>query len=115
SFLEAVRDAVAALPLRETLRDISSDRRFVEIFEDPDAKSTGFNIRGISYMLPLDIWKQHYLRGTTPIPAALALWTSDLRKIGINFDPKAAVKKAFDLQQKEAEHAAQPTAWARLL
>ena len=113
SFLVELGQAILRLPLRET--DISSDRKFVEVFEDPDAKHTGFNIQGVSYMLPLSIWKQHYMRGPMPLPAALALWTADLRKIGVNFDPKAAVKKAFDTQQREAEHAAPPTAWAKLL
>ena len=87
----------------------------ISVFEDPDARSTGFNVRGVSHILPLAVWKQHYLRGPMYDAAALALWTADLRKVGINFDPKEAVKNVFSAQQREAEHLAQPTAWARLL
>lgn len=87
----------------------------VEVFEDVDANHTGFNVRGISYELPLGIWRQHYYQGLTNDATALALWTADLRKVGLRIDPKAAIKKAVSIQQREAEHAAQPTAWAKLL
>ena len=105
-FLDALRAALTnpAMPMPQ-----------ISVFEDPDARSTGFNVRGVSHIFPLAVWKQHYLRGPMYDAAALALWTADLRKVGINFDPKEAVKNVFSAQQREAEHLAQPTAWARLL